>query len=51
MVDDKAGLDLRALVAQAKAAGQWHDGDSIKQLNLALQHSLPPTLRSILKSP
>ena len=42
MVDDKSGLDLRGLISQAKGAGQWHDGESVKQLNLALQHSLPP---------
>ncbi|MDH4321947.1 MAG: protein translocase subunit SecD [Desulfobulbaceae bacterium] len=42
MVDDQTGIDLRGLIAQAVANGQWREGDSRRQLNLALQHSLPP---------
>ncbi|WP_420208162.1 protein translocase subunit SecD [Candidatus Electronema sp. JC] len=41
MVADEAGLDLGQLVSQAVAAGQWQDGGSVRQLNLALQASLP----------
>ncbi len=41
MVADDAGLDLAALVKQAAASGKWQEGGSIRQLNLALQGSLP----------
>uniref|UniRef100_UPI004055DA55 protein translocase subunit SecD n=1 Tax=Candidatus Electronema sp. TaxID=2698783 RepID=UPI004055DA55 len=41
MVADEGGLDLGQLVSQAVAAGQWQDGGSVRQLNLALQASLP----------
>jgi len=41
MVADGAGVDLNGLIAQAKASGQWHDGESISKLNRALQSSLP----------
>lgn len=41
MVADGAGVDLRGLIAQAKASGQWQDGESITKLNRALQSSLP----------
>ncbi len=42
MVADEAGLDLGQLVSRAVASGQWQEGGSIRQLNLALQSSLPP---------
>ncbi|MDH5299601.1 MAG: protein translocase subunit SecDF, partial [Desulfobulbaceae bacterium] len=42
MVVDDAAVDLPGLILQAEAAGRWREGDSGKQLNLALQHSLPP---------
>jgi len=41
LVADNAGIDLPALVQQAIDSGQWKDGDPRKQLNLALQGSLP----------
>ncbi|MGR0480493.1 MAG: protein translocase subunit SecD [Candidatus Electronema sp. V4] len=41
MVADEGGLDLGQLVSQAIAAGQWQEGGSVRQLNLALQASLP----------
>uniref|UniRef100_UPI004055EB20 protein translocase subunit SecD n=1 Tax=Candidatus Electronema sp. TaxID=2698783 RepID=UPI004055EB20 len=41
MVADEGGLDLGQLVSQAVAAGQWQEGGSVRQLNLALQASLP----------
>ena len=41
MVAEDAGLDLHKLIDQAVAAGQWKEGGSVRQLNLALQNSLP----------
>jgi SecD/SecF fusion protein len=40
-VAERGGLDLNALIAQAVASGKWQEGGSVKQLNLALQASLP----------
>jgi SecD/SecF fusion protein len=41
MVAEDAGLDLGKLIAQATEAGQWQDGGNVRQLNLAVQSSLP----------
>ncbi|MFH1020496.1 MAG: protein translocase subunit SecD [Pseudomonadota bacterium] len=41
LVDDTAGLNLGQLIGQAIQAGQWQEGGSRKQLNLALQSRLP----------
>ncbi len=41
MVAEDASVDLGKLIAQAVAAGQWKEGGDIRQLNLALQASLP----------
>ncbi len=41
IVAESAGLNLHELVAQAKAAKEWHDGESISKLNRALQSRLP----------
>ncbi|MDD2463447.1 MAG: protein translocase subunit SecD [Desulfobulbus sp.] len=41
MVADAPGIDLGSLVHNAEQAGQWHEGESRKQLNLALQSRLP----------
>jgi len=42
LVDESAaGLNLSQLIAQAIQAGKWQEGGSRKQLNLALQTSLP----------
>ncbi|XOF35093.1 MAG: protein translocase subunit SecD [Candidatus Electrothrix sp. YB6] len=41
IVAEDSGLDLKGLVAQAIAGGQWKEDDEPKQLNLALQGSLP----------
>jgi len=45
MVADNAGVDLRGLIRKAEAAGQWHEGESGKKLNVALQNSLPADTR------
>ncbi len=41
LVAEKAGLNLYELIAQAKAAKEWKDGESITKLNRALQGRLP----------
>ena len=41
MVADTAGIDLGQLIHDAEQAGQWREGESRKQLNLALQSRLP----------
>ncbi len=41
IVADATGLNLQELVAQAKAAKQWQEGESVTKLNRALQSSLP----------
>ena len=41
VVADATGLNLLELVAQAKAANQWQDGESMAKLNRALQSRLP----------
>lgn len=41
IVADSTGLDLRELVNQATASGQWQDGESMTTLNRALQSRLP----------
>lgn len=41
LVDDTAGLNLGQLIGQAIQTGQWQEGGSRKQLNLALQSRLP----------
>ncbi len=41
IVAESAGLNVHELVAQAKAAKEWHDGESISKLNRALQSRLP----------
>jgi len=41
IVADSTGLDLRELVNQAIASGQWQDGESMTKLNRALQSRLP----------
>ncbi len=40
-VANSGGLDLPALIDQAIKAGQWQEGDTRRQLNLALQGRLP----------
>lgn len=41
LVDETPGLNLPQLIGQAIQAGQWQEGGSRKQLNLALQSRLP----------
>ncbi len=41
LVADSKGLDLAKLINEAIQFNQWQDGDSTKQLNLALQSRLP----------
>lgn len=41
IVADSTGLNLGELVAQAKAAHEWKDGESMAKLNRALQSRLP----------
>jgi len=41
IVADSAGLNLGELIAQAKAAHEWKDGESMAKLNRALQSRLP----------
>lgn len=41
LVADDTGVDLAKLIDQAVKNGQWKEGDSRKQLNLALQGRLP----------
>ena len=41
LVDDTVGLNLPQLISQAIQTGQWQEGGSRKQLNLALQSRLP----------
>ena len=41
LVADDSATDLAALIDQAIKSGQWKEGDSRKQLNLALQGRLP----------
>ncbi|WP_417910250.1 protein translocase subunit SecD [Candidatus Electronema sp. PJ] len=41
MVAEDDSLDLPKLIAQVVADGKWKEGDSLRQLNLALQAQLP----------
>ena len=41
MVADAPGLDLHQMIDEVTKAGQWREGESRKQLNLALQNRLP----------
>ncbi len=41
LVADDTGVDLHQLINDAIRAGQWKEGESRKQLNLALQSRLP----------
>ncbi|MCL2789767.1 MAG: protein translocase subunit SecD [Desulfobulbus sp.] len=41
MVAEAPGLNLSQLIEEAIKAGQWREGESRKQLNLALQNRLP----------
>lgn len=41
IVADATGLNLSEMVAQAKTANQWQDGESMIKLNRALQSMLP----------
>ncbi|HCC55285.1 MAG TPA: protein translocase subunit SecDF [Desulfobulbaceae bacterium] len=41
LVDNTPGLNLPQLIAQAIQSGQWQEGGSRKQLNIALQNTLP----------
>lgn len=41
LVANAGGLNLPALIEEAIKAGQWQEGDTRKQLNLALQGRLP----------
>ncbi len=41
IVAETPGLDLQQLVAQAREAKQWQDGENVSKLNRALQSSLP----------
>lgn len=40
-VADDAGVDLNQMLAEVNSTGQWAEGDSRQQLNLALQSRLP----------
>ncbi|WP_028583536.1 protein translocase subunit SecDF [Desulfogranum mediterraneum] len=41
LVADAQGVDLSRLLSDARAAGQWSEGESRKKLNLALQGRIP----------
>lgn len=41
IVADTTGINVPKLIADAESSGQWHDGESRKKLNLALQSLLP----------
>ncbi len=41
LVADTPGLDVASMVDEVIKAGQWREGESRKQLNLALQNRLP----------
>lgn len=41
LVADSTGLNLQEMVAQAKAAKEWQEGESLQKLNRALQNKLP----------
>nr|WP_320011389.1 protein translocase subunit SecD [uncultured Desulfobulbus sp.] len=41
LVADTSSINLGQLIAEAKDAAQWQEGESRKQLNLALQNRLP----------
>ena len=41
MVADSPGVDLNALVAEAKKNGSWHEKEDMAKLNRAIQASLP----------
>ncbi len=41
LVADATGINLPQLIEEVVKAGQWREGDSRKQLNLALQNRLP----------
>lgn len=41
IVADTAGVNLGELIAQAKSAKEWQDGESMNKLNRALQSRLP----------
>jgi SecD/SecF fusion protein len=41
MVAEAPGLNLPQMIDEVIKAGQWHEGESRKQLNLALQNRLP----------
>ncbi|KJR99483.1 MAG: preprotein translocase subunit SecF [Desulfobulbaceae bacterium BRH_c16a] len=41
LVADSSGINLQALVDQARTAKEWQDGESMSKLNRALQNKLP----------
>lgn len=41
IVAETEGLNLQELIQEAKASGQWKDGEPVKKLNRALQTRLP----------
>ncbi len=41
MVADNEGVNIASLVNEAVRSGQWHEGESLKQLNQVLQNQLP----------
>ena len=41
MVAEAPGINLPQLISEVIKTGQWHEGESRKQLNLALQNRLP----------
>ena len=41
IVAEAPGVDLAKMISEVIKAGQWHEGESRKQLNLALQSRLP----------
>ena len=41
LVADNAGVNLPALIDEAKKNGSWHEGENMAKLNRALQTSLP----------
>jgi len=41
MVAEAPGINLPQMIAEVVKAGQWHEGESRKQLNFALQNRLP----------
>jgi len=50
VVENNGGLDLNSLINQAVSSGKWQQGQSTKQLSMALSRELPPDTQIYFES-